>query len=112
MATVLIGFFENTFLRLRLPRSVIQRGQLSAMRSLRKPSKSRQVAYVPVGLRISAAAASRPFSAAATGLQLPPVMSEEKLEYYGLVFRHRGFVNLGMTFEQFLAVAAKLGAFD
>jgi len=36
-------------------------------------------------------------------------MSEEILDYYGRVFCQGGFANLDMTFEEFLAVAAKFG---
>ena len=63
-----------------------------------------------VPLKISSATAPRPFPAAATRPQLPPVMSEEILDYYGWVFCQGGSANLDMTFEQFLAVSAKLGA--
>ena len=64
---------------------------------------------MPVPLKISPAIASRSFPAASTRPQLPPVLSEEILDYYGWVFCQGGFANLGMTFEEFLAVAAKLG---
>ena len=45
-------------------------------------------------------------SSAPTRPQVPPVMSEEILDYYGRAFCQGGFATLDMTFEQFLAVAA------
>ncbi len=75
-----------------------------------KESPASGLLEMPVPLKISPATASRPFPAAATQLQLPPIMSEESLDYYSWVFCQRGFANVGMTFEQFLGVAAKLGA--
>ena len=38
--------------------------------------------------------------------RLPVMIPDEILEYYGWVFCQGGFVNLQMTFEQFLAVVA------
>ena len=37
---------------------------------------------------------------------LPLVIPDEILDYYGWVFCQGGFLNLHMTFEQFLAVVA------
>ena len=64
---------------------------------------------MPVPLKISQVIAPRSFPAVSTRPQVPPVMSEEILDYYGRVFCQGGFANLDMTFEEFLAVAAKLG---
>jgi len=63
------------------------------------------------GLRekISPATAPRLFPAVSTRPQAPTVMSDEILDYYGRVFYQGGFANLHITFDQFLAVAAKLG---
>jgi len=63
-----------------------------------------------VSLEISAATGPRLFSTVETRPEAPPVMSEEILDYYGWVFCQGGFANLDVTFGQFLAVAAKLGA--
>lgn len=38
--------------------------------------------------------------------RLPLVIPDEILDYYGWVFCQGGFVNLQMTFEQFLSVVA------
>ncbi len=64
----------------------------------------------PVLVKNSSAIAPRAFPAVSTRPRISPVMSEETLEHYGWVFCQGGFANLGMTFEQFLVVAAKLGA--
>ena len=59
---------------------------------------------------------SQPLKAAFTGGPRPfpvvsslprlPVIPDEILDYYGWVFCQGGFLNLHMTFEQFLAVVA------
>ena len=64
---------------------------------------------MPLPLKISQAIAPRSFPSVSTRPQVPVVMSEELLDYYGRVFCQGGFANLGMTFEEFLAVAAKFG---
>ena len=38
--------------------------------------------------------------------RLPPMIPDEILDYYGWVFCQGGFLNLQMTFEQFLIVVA------
>jgi hypothetical protein len=60
-------------------------------------------------LKVSPATAPTTFPIVSNRPQLPPVISEEVLDYYGRVFCQGGFANLAMTFDQFLAVAAKLG---
>jgi len=40
--------------------------------------------------------------------RLPVMIPDEILDYYGWVFCQGGFLNLQMTFEQFLAVVAAL----
>jgi len=48
----------------------------------------------------------RRFPLVATLPRLPLVIPDEILDYYGWVFCQGGFLNLQMTFEQFLAVVA------
>lgn len=51
-------------------------------------------------------ASHRPFPAVSTTPRLPLMIPDEILDYYGWVFCQGGFLNLHMTFEQFLAVVA------
>ncbi|HVA78177.1 MAG TPA: hypothetical protein VNF27_09790 [Candidatus Binataceae bacterium] len=48
----------------------------------------------------------RPFPMVNTLPRLPVAIPDEILDYYGWVFCQGGFLNLQMTFEQFLAVVA------
>jgi hypothetical protein len=48
----------------------------------------------------------RPFPQVSTLPRLPTMIPDEILDYYGWVFCQGGFLNLQMTFEQFLAVVA------
>ncbi len=41
---------------------------------------------------------------------VPLMIPDEILDYYGWIYHQRGFKNLNMTFEQFLAVAATLSS--
>ena len=50
----------------------------------------------------------RRFPIVSTLPRLPLVIPDEILDYYGWVFCQGGFLNLQMTFEQFLAVVAAL----
>ena len=50
--------------------------------------------------------AIRPFPSVSTTPRLPAMIPDEILEYFGWVFCQGGFLNLHMTFEQFLAVVA------
>jgi hypothetical protein len=52
------------------------------------------------------AASHRRFPAVSTTPRLPLMIPDEILDYYGWVFCQGGFLNLQMTFEQFLAVVA------
>jgi len=47
-----------------------------------------------------------PFPVVSTLTRLPVMIPDEILDYYGWVFCQGGFLNLHMTFEQFLAVVA------
>src|SRR5579863_7571976 len=48
----------------------------------------------------------RRFPTVSTVPRLPLMIPDEILDYYGWVFCQGGFLNLHMTFEQFLAVVA------
>ena len=48
----------------------------------------------------------RPFPTVTTMPKLPLSIPDEILDYYGWVFCQGGFLDLQMTFEQFLAVVA------
>lgn len=48
----------------------------------------------------------RSFPVVSTLPRLPLMIPDEILDYYGWVFCQGGFLNLQMTFEQFLAVVA------
>jgi hypothetical protein len=48
----------------------------------------------------------RRFPLVTTLPRLPAMIPDEILDYYGWVFCQGGFLNLHMTFEQFLAVVA------
>jgi hypothetical protein len=50
----------------------------------------------------------RRFPTVSTLPRLPLMIPDEILDYYGWVFCQGGFLNLQMTFEQFLAVVAAL----
>lgn len=52
------------------------------------------------------AASIRPFPSVSTTPRLPAMIPDEILNYFGWVFCQGGFLNLHMTFEQFLAVVA------
>src|ERR1700756_677995 len=54
----------------------------------------------------SSSTAPRQFPVVTTPPRLPVMIPDEILDYYGWVFCQGGFVNLQMTFEQFLAVVA------
>jgi hypothetical protein len=51
-------------------------------------------------------AAARPFPLVSTTPRLPAMIPDEILDYFGWVFCQGGFLNLHMTFEQFLSVVA------
>ena len=52
------------------------------------------------------------FPEASTSPTLPIAIREEMLEFYAFVFCQGGFRQLGMTFEQFLLVAAAIKPAD
>jgi hypothetical protein len=60
-------------------------------------------AAVPLPLRVDE---PRRFPIVSSLPRLPLMIPDEILDYYGWVFCQGGFLNLHMTFEQFLAVVA------
>jgi len=50
----------------------------------------------------------RPFPVVSSLPRLPLMIPDEILDYYGWVFCQGGFLNLQMTFEQFLTVVAAI----
>jgi hypothetical protein len=54
----------------------------------------------------------RAFPEASTGPSLPAIIRDEMLEFYAFIFCQGGFRQLGMTFEQFLLVAAAIKPTD
>jgi hypothetical protein len=73
-------------------------------------SPASSLCEMPLPLKINSARAPRQFPVVSNRPQLPPVISEELVDYYGRVFCQGDFADLNMTFEQFLLVAAKFGA--
>ena len=67
----------------------------------------------PVGL-VGAVLVHEPrvFPEASTSPELPMIIRDETLEFYAFVFCQGGFRKLGMTFEQFLLVAAAIKPAD
>ena len=61
---------------------------------------------VPFAIEIPKVEEPRRFPTVATQPRLPLVIPDEILDYYGWVFCQGGFLNLQMTFEQFLTVVA------
>lgn len=56
--------------------------------------------------KAGSAGAPRPFPLVRSLPHLPLMIPDEILDYYGWVFCQGGFLNLHMTFEQFLTVVA------
>jgi hypothetical protein len=61
---------------------------------------------VPFAVELPRVEEPRRFPTVATHPRLPLVIPDEILDYYGWVFCQGGFLNIHMTFEQFLAVVA------
>lgn len=76
-------------------------------RQIEAPSK-------PVNGPLRAILAHEPhaFPEATTSPRLPIAIRDEMLEFYAFVFCQGGFRQLGMTFEQFLLVAAAIKPAD
>jgi len=61
---------------------------------------------IPSALEVPRVDEPRRFPTVSTLPRLPLMIPDEILDYYGWVFCQGGFLNLHMTFEQFLAVVA------
>jgi hypothetical protein len=59
-------------------------------------------------LKTTLAGGPRPFPVVTSLPRLPVMIPDEILDYYGWVFCQGGFLNLHMTFEQFLTVVAAI----
>jgi hypothetical protein len=60
----------------------------------------------PSELQVLQPSPLRAFPSVSTMPRVPAMIPDEILEYYGWLFCQGGFLNLQMTFEQFLAVVA------
>ena len=60
----------------------------------------------PFAIELPRVEEPRRFPTVSTLPRLPLVIPDEILDYYGWVFCQGGFLNLHMTFEQFLSVVA------
>ena len=69
-----------------------------------EPSSRRRIVRIGTVL----AREPRAFPEASTPPALPSTIPDEMLELYAFIFCQSGFRQLGMTFEQFLLVAATL----
>ncbi len=81
--------------------------RFSSLRAIDPPPRPRIIPASAVPIR-----EPRAFPEAATGPSLPPIIRDEMLEFYAFIFCQGGFRQLGMTFEQFLLVAAAIKPVD
>jgi len=73
---------------------------------LREEETQEHEARVPFVVELPRVEEPRRFPTVDTQPRLPLVIPDEILDYYGWVFCQGGFLNIHMTFEQFLAVVA------
>ncbi len=73
---------------------------------LRGAGESKEEVRIPFVVELPKVEEPRRFPTVATQPRLPLVIPDEILDYYGWVFCQGGFLNIHMTFEQFLAVVA------
>ncbi len=73
---------------------------------LRDSSVIGEEVSTPAGADLRRVEEPRRFPMVSTLPRLPLMIPDEILDYYGWVFCQGGFLNLQMTFEQFLAVVA------
>ena len=66
----------------------------------------------PLSVEDAAAREPRAFPEAEHCRELPLMIRDEMLELYAFIFCQEGFRQLGMTFEQFLLVAAVIAPHD
>lgn len=77
-----------------------------------KRAKGLPAPLLPVSVDIALAREPRAFPEAQIGRELPLMIRDEMLELYAFIFCQGGFRQLGMTFEQFLLVAAAIKPHD
>lgn len=65
-----------------------------------------------VSVDVASVREPRAFPEAEIGRELPLMIRDEMLELYAFIFCQGGFRQLGMTFEQFLLVAAAIKPHD
>ena len=73
---------------------------------LRDDGVTEEEVRAPFAVELPRVEEPRRFPTVSTMPRLPLVIPDEILDYYGWVFCQGGFLNLHMTFEQFLAVVA------
>jgi hypothetical protein len=81
--------------------------RFSSLRVIDPPPEPRTIPAIAVPVR-----EPRAFPEALTPPSLPVIIRDEMLEFYAFVFCQGGFHQLGMTFEQFLLVAAAIKPAD
>ncbi len=75
---------------------------------LREDIVAQETGRVGGSARAYQAGGPRIFPVVTTMPRLPVMIPDEIIDYYGWVFCQGGFLNLQMTFEQFLAVVAAI----
>jgi hypothetical protein len=85
----------------------IKASRFASLRAIVVPPRTRIVPARPVLVR-----EPRSFPEASTSPALPMSIRDEMLEFYAFVFCQGGFRQVGMTFEQFLLVAAAVKPAD
>jgi hypothetical protein len=81
--------------------------RFAPLKAIVLPSRPRLIQAQTVSVR-----EPRVFPEAPTPPTLPPCIREDMLELYAFIFCQGGFRQLGMTFEQFLLVAAAIKPTD
>ena len=81
--------------------------RLTSFKAIPSPSSRRLIPARSVSVR-----EPRAFPEAETGPTLPTTIRDEMLELYAFTFCQGGFRQVGMTFEQFLMVAAAIKPAD
>jgi hypothetical protein len=81
--------------------------RIESFKQLVSPPQAR-----PLPIRVVPALEQRTFPVASTQPILPAMIRDDMIEFYAFIFCQGGFRELGMTFEQFLLVAAALRPAD
>jgi hypothetical protein len=86
---------------------LIKASRFASLKAIVSPSRLPIIQSRPVLVR-----EPRAFPEASTSPALPMTIRDEMLEFYAFVFCQGGFRQVGMTFEQFLLVAAAVKPAD